>query len=206
MDELKPIRRLVDADNSCLFSSIAYLTNRQHYNEESSLFYRNMIVEYLFNNEFDEALLGESKEHYINEIANPNKWGGGIEIKIFSEIFKMQIGVVDSQTNRIDLFGQDKNYENIIFIIYTGIHYDPLVMNFDETMESESDITIFKTSDKDILNKFKEFGKTFTENGDFVDISNILLLECVDCHEKFHNKVAATAHANEKDHWNFKQL
>ena len=206
MDELKPIRRLVDADNSCLFSSIAYLTNRENYNESSSLIYRNMIVEYLHNNEFEDALLDLPKPYYISEISNTNKWGGGIEIKIFSEIFKMQIAVVDAQTNRIDLFGQDQNYENIIFILYTGIHYDPLVMNFDETMESESDITIFKTSDKDILNKFKDFCKTFTEKGDFVDIGNILLLECTDCQEKFMNKVSATQHANKEDHWNFKQL
>ena len=206
MNELKPIRRFVDADNSCLFSSIAYLIDRGNYNETSSFVYRNMIVDYLFNNDFDESLLGESKEYYINHIANPNKWGGGIEIKIFTEIFKMQICVVDCQTNRVDLFGQDKDYENIIFIIYNGIHYDPLVMNFDEMIDSESDVTIFKTSDNDILNKFKEFGKQFTENGDFVDISNILLLECTDCKEKFHNKISATVHANNTDHWNFKQL
>ena len=133
--DLIPIRRYVDADNSCLFSSIAYLLDRKNFNEQSSSKYRMMIVEYLNNNSFDEALLDSPLEVYINDIADPSKWGGGIEIKIFTEIFKIEIGVVDVQTNRIDLFGQDKNFPNRIFILYNGIHYDPLFINFDETAD-----------------------------------------------------------------------
>ena len=39
-----------------------------------------------FKNEFDESLLDLPKDDYINAIADPSKWGGGIEIKIFTEI------------------------------------------------------------------------------------------------------------------------
>ena len=154
-----PIRRYVDADDSCLFSSIAYLFDRKSFNESSSLIYRNMIVEYLCNNEFDDALLDLPKNDYINEISNPNKWGGGIEIKIFTEILKIEIAIVDVQTNRIDLFGQDKNFTNRIFILYNGVHYDPLVINFDESADPDSDLTVFKTSENEIFDLFKSYVK-----------------------------------------------
>jgi hypothetical protein len=32
-DDLQPIRREVDADNSCLFSSLAYLLDKANFNE-----------------------------------------------------------------------------------------------------------------------------------------------------------------------------
>lgn len=206
MDNGIPIRRYVDADNSCLFSSIAYLIDKKNFNESSSIIYRNMIVEYLCNNDFEESFLDLPKNAYINDIANPTRWGGGIEIKIFTEILKIEIAIVDVQTNRIDLFGQDKNFENRIFILYNGIHYDPLVINFDEAADQDSDLTIFKTSDNDTLNTFKNFAKKFTNSGDFVDIGKFMSLECDDCKQKFINEDSATNHAKKTEHWNFNQI
>lgn len=206
MDYGIPIRRYVDADNSCLFSSIAYLIDRKNFNETSSISYRNMIVEYLCNNEFEEALLDLPKEEYINDIANPTRWGGGIEIKIFTEILKIEIAIVDVQTNRIDLFGQDKNYENRVFILYNGIHYDPLVINFDESADPDSDITIFKSNENTIFELFKKYVKKFTDKGEFIDMGNLMSLECSICKQTFLNEESATIHAKKMDHWDFKQI
>ena len=206
MDSLKPIRRQVDADHSCLFTSIAYLTDRSNFNEHSSFKYRTMIVEYLLNNNFDHTLLDLPLDEYINEIGNPTKWGGGIEILIFTEIFKMQIAVVDVQTERIDIFGEDKDYASRIYILYNGIHYDPLVLNFDESAEPESDITVFDSDDNKIMNQFKELIKIYHNKGDFVDLSQLKSLECVVCNEKFINEDSATNHAKKTEHWNFKQI
>ena len=206
MDTLKPIRRFVDADNSCLFSSIAYLTDKKNFNESSSGKHRMMIVEYLLHNEFEDFLLDSPKEVYINDIADPSKWGGGIEIKIFTEILKLEIAIVDVQTNRIDIFGQDKNYTSRIYLLYNGIHYDPLVLNFDESSEPDTDITIFDSEDDSIANKFKILIKDIQQKGDFVDLSKLHSLECTDCKEQFLNEETATAHANKTNHWNFKQI
>lgn len=206
MEKLKAIRRQVDADNSCLFSAIAYVTDKKNFNENSSSQYRLMIVDYLLNNTFDESLLDLPLEEYINEIANPLKWGGGIELKIFSDILKIQIAVVDVQTNRIDLFGQDKDYTSTIYVLYNGIHYDPLVLNFDEASDAETDITIFDSEDENISNQFKELIKTYHTKGEFIDLGSFKSLECVDCNEQFLNEGSATDHARKKNHWNFKQI
>lgn len=165
-----------------------------------------MIVDYLLNNTFDESLLDSPLEEYINEIANPLKWGGGIEIKIFSDILKIQIAVVDVQTNRVDLFGQDKDYTSTIYVLYNGIHYDPLVLNFDETSDAETDITIFDSEDENISNQFKELIKTYHTKGEFVDLASFKSLKCLDCEEKFLNEGTATDHANKTNHWNFTQI
>ena len=68
MAELIPVRRYVDADNSCLFSSIAYLTDA-NYSEMSKYKYRQMIAETLLNDssKYSDAFLGKNKFEYIND-------------------------------------------------------------------------------------------------------------------------------------------
>ena len=55
--DLIPIRRHMNADNSCLFSSIAYLIDHKNFNESSSIKFRMMIPEYLINNELEDVIL-----------------------------------------------------------------------------------------------------------------------------------------------------
>jgi ubiquitin thioesterase OTU1 len=90
-DDLQPIRREVDADNSCLFSSIAYLIDKSNFNETSSLRFRQIIIDYLLDNKFNEKLLDQPKDKYIDFIQNPKNWGGALEVRMFSEIFEKQI-------------------------------------------------------------------------------------------------------------------
>jgi ubiquitin thioesterase OTU1 len=186
-----------------LFSSIAYLYDRATFNESSQHIYRNMIVEHLCNNEFDESLLDLPKNEYINAIADPSKWGGGIEIKIFTEILKLQIAVVDVQTNRIDLFGQDKAYTNRIFILYNGIHYDPLVMNSDVGADPSTDITIFDSNDNEKFDMMKCLVLEYKNQGDYVEF---YCLECKSCPEKFKNENEAVEHSINYNHWEFNQI
>ena len=70
MEKMKSIRRQVDADNSCLFTSIAYLTDKKNFNQNSSSQYRLMIVDYLLNNtKLDTA---SSSRHGFGEIFEEN--------------------------------------------------------------------------------------------------------------------------------------
>lgn len=228
---LTTIKRKVDADHSCLFSSIAYLTDRANFDETSSAKYRNMIVEYLKSHDDFDALLDVDKESYIEQISKPHKWGGGIEISIFTKLFKIKIAVVDGKTNRIDLFGEEEqDYKNVIYIYYTGIHYDPLVMNKNEEEDTKTDKTIFEASDVATRDSFKLFGQQCKDDGQFFDFESFkkrmkkesndsddessssqkkkenINLECADCEAKFTCKKSATAHARETDHWTFKEI
>ena len=217
-----PIRRPVDRDHSCLFSSVAYLTDRQNFNDKSASTYRGMIVNYLLTNEIEESCLineGDNgyspsdkesssiKEQYIQTISNSNTWGGQNELEMFSTIFQIQIIVYDTKTNETYKIGQD--YENRIYLLWTRTHYDPLVMNIDESSDPATDLTIFKSSDATTYNKFKELGKSIAEESvkrKSSEDSTPMLLKCTDCNEIFNSKSTATDHARAVDHWNFKQL
>jgi ubiquitin thioesterase OTU1 len=204
--DLIPMRRYMNADNSCLFSSIAYLIDHKNFDETSSLKFRMMIPEYLINNDLKDVILDCPKNEYIEKIQNFEKWGGAIELRIFSDIFKIKIGSIDVMTNRIDIYGETKPYDKIMYVIYNGIHYDPLVMNFSHDANNELDITKFKFSNHNILIKFREYVLKIKDSGDYVDLSKLNSLECEICNEKFINESKAGIHAKKTNHWNFKQI
>jgi ubiquitin thioesterase OTU1 len=200
IDDLQPIRREVDADNSCLFSSVAYLIDKSNFGESSSLKFRNIIIEYLLNNEFDSNLLDQSKEKYIEFIQNTQNWGGALEVKMFSEIFRKQIVCIDVKTNRADIYGEDKKYIQRIYLLYNGIHYDPLVMNYDLSADPSTDITIFDSDDQEIFELMKCLLLEYKKKGDFVEFYS---MECNLCNEKFKNENEALEHSLNYRHWTF---
>jgi len=204
--DLQPIRRYVDADHSCLFSSIGYLVNLEEFDETSGYKYRMMIVEYLQNNNYEDCILGMPQQEYINQIQELTAWGGQIETRILSDILKIQIVVIDVQTNKDYIYGEDKKFPKRIYILYNGIHYDPLIMNFCDGASNESDITIFDSNNNNILTKFKTYCKKFKDLGDFCDLSQLKNFECEDCNEQFRSESDALVHAQNTDHWTFKQI
>ena len=161
--EFLPIRRYVDSDNSCLFSSIAYLNDKENFNENSSMIYRLIIVDYINDNNLSEDILGMPKADYIQNISEPSTWGGAIELKLFSEIFKMQIASLDVESKRIDIFGEIENYNKRIYLIYNGYHYDPLVMNYSHKSSNDLDITIFDPEDDCKLTMFRDYLESVNE-------------------------------------------
>ena len=202
-DDLHPIRREVDADNSCLFSSVAYLIDRANFGDSSSLKFRSIIVEYLLDNEFDSNLLDQPKAQYIEFIQDTKNWGGAIEVKMFSEIYRKQIVCIDVKTNRADIYGEDKNYDQRIYLLYNGVHYDPLVMNLDISSDPATDITIFDSNDQEVFELMKCLLLEYKNQGDFVEFNS---MECNACKEKFKNENDALEHSINYKHWDFKQI
>jgi len=199
--ELQAIRREVDADNSCLFSSIAYLIDRENFSSESGLRFRQIIVDYLLLNKIDPILLDLPKDQYIEYIIDPRNWGGALEVKMFSDIFKKQIHCIDVKTNRVDSYGNEN--EMCIYLLYNGIHYDPLVMNFDSDSDSITDITIFSSYDNEVYELMKLYVFECKNRGEYVDFSNI---QCEYCKMKFANQNDAAEHMINTSHSNFIQI
>merc|ERR1712224_33289 len=102
------------------------------------------------------------------------------------DMYMIEIASIDVQSNRVDIFGQDKGYKRRIFLIYNGIHYDPLVLSNGE--DPKEDITVFESDDSNILIQFQEYTKIFKEAGDFVDLSNMNKFECDQCQTLFENQ------------------
>jgi len=201
---MEPTRRYVDADNSCLFSSIGYLIDNKNFSETTRLQYRQLLANYLEGITIDAVTLGMSKEEYIESIQNPSTWGGAIELKLFSEMFQIEIASIDVQSNRVDIFGQDKNYPQRIYVLYNGVHYDPLVMAYTE--DSVDDITSFESDDSQTLIEFQNYVKVFNDAGDFVDPKNMNHFECDSCKSVFESQMEAYEHANNFQHWSFNEI
>ena len=199
--ELITIRREVDADNSCLFSSIAYMIDRENFGSDSGLKFRQIIVDYLLLNKIDSSLLDLPKEQYIEYIIDPRNWGGALEVKMFSDIFKKQIHCIDVKTNRVDSYG-DVN-EMCIYILYNGVHYDPLVMNFDIDSDPMTDITIFSSYDNEVYELMKLHVLECKNRGEYVDFSSMI---CEQCKMKFAGQNEAAEHMIQTGHTNFNQI
>jgi ubiquitin thioesterase OTU1 len=201
---MEPVRIFVDSDNSCLFSSIGYLVDNKNFSESTKYQYRQLLVNYLEDNNIDSEMLEIPKEDYIENIQDPSTWGGAIELKLFSDMLQVEIASIDVQSNRVDIFGQDKKYPQRIYVLYNGVHYDPLVMAYTE--DSKDDITNFASDDIETLISLQEYVKVFKDVGDFVDLANMNSFECDNCKTLFENHREAYNHANNFEHWNFNEI
>lgn len=108
--------------------------------------YMREVIANAVNNDqvyFNDAVLGKSNADYCEWIRNPNSWGGAIEVSILSNFYGIEIDVIDTQSGSISKFGEDKNYPHRAFLIYDGIHYDPLYLESPNLLVSIIDFYYF---------------------------------------------------------------
>lgn len=125
------MKHIVPADNSCLFSSIYFVLNGK-VDETGSIapFLRQVIAETVSkdSDKFCEAVLGKPNQEYCKWIQDDKSWGGAIEISILSEYYGIEIAVVDTINAIINRFGEDQEFPHRVFLMFDGIHYDPLYL------------------------------------------------------------------------------
>jgi len=200
-------RKEVPADNSCLFYSVffglrGYLSELNYV--EAKLF-RSDIANIVQSNpeKYTKAFLGKSPEDYAVWIQCDTSWGGGIELSILSNIYQIEIAAIDIQTLRADIYGQDENYPLRIYLLYDGIHYDPLFM---DSIGSELPVeTVFQSSDDVVLAKAIQVADEAKRAQQYTDTANFTL-KCLSCGEKLTGQQAAQAHAQKTGHGNFGEI
>lgn len=124
------LKQVVPADNSCLFTSIGYALNGAVNTDGGGSMMREIIAEHVAADpeSFSEAMLGRPNHEYCAWIKRDDSWGGAIEVSILSSFYGLEIDVVDITNAIINRFGEDKNYGQRIFLLFDGIHYDPLYL------------------------------------------------------------------------------
>jgi ubiquitin thioesterase OTU1 len=98
------LRRIIDADNNCLFNAISYAIERC-FNPEQ---YRQIISSHVMANThtFTAPILeGKEPSVYSEWILKNTSWGGALELHIFSQYFALQIAAVSIQTLNVHIFG-----------------------------------------------------------------------------------------------------
>lgn len=198
-------RRVVPADNSCLFTSVYYVVEGGVYDPACAPEMRGLIAQIVSSDPaaYCEAVLGKTNEEYCSWIRRDDTWGGAIEVSILSKFYQCEICVVDTQTVRVDRFGEDAGYHKRVLLIYDGIHYDPLQK---ETPGSDTPPqTIFSTTDDVILAQALELADEARRKRQFTDV-NRFALRCMVCQTGLVGQKEAREHAKETGHTNFGEV
>ena len=200
------LRKVVPANNSCLFTSVYYVMENGLLNLDCQKTMREHIAISVSSDpiEFNEAILGKKNSEYCKWIKDDKSWGGCIEIMILSKYYKCEICVVDIRTGRIDRFGEDCSYPQRVFIIYDGIHFDPLYLQ-KNVHEPDNIQTRFSTSNDVIMAQALELGNECKQAKQFTDVHNFKL-RCLVCQQPLAGQKEAQAHAEKTSHINFGEI
>ncbi|KAK9768356.1 ubiquitin-specific protease otu1 [Basidiobolus ranarum] len=194
------IRREMKDDNSCLFRSVGYALERtaEVHQELRKLISDTILIS---PEEYSDAILGQSRESYCDWILRDSSWGGAIELSIFSEHYKVEICSIDIKSLRLDRFGEGK-YDQRIFVLYSGIHYDVIAMTPQLFSSQEYDQTQFDVTDDGILAGCIELATKFNKKHAYTDLAGFTL-RCSVCQTGLKGQKEAQAHAMQTGHSEF---
>jgi len=198
-------RHEVPADNHCLFYSIYFLMNEGVVEKKPARALRAKIANHVLINqhEFNHLVLDmKSPDEYAAWIQSDNSWGGSVELKIFSDLYRVEINAVDIMTNRIDRYNQGK-FSQKVFLLYDGIHYDPLF--WDSGIPGLPKNTVFQADDSVAaasalqLASVLQAARQFTDTGKFK-------IRCGNCGSRFEGDKEVAEHATKTGHFNFQEI
>lgn len=208
------VRLTAPSDNACLFTSVLFCVDNANGHQPIDVKVvtnaiavaqvRELIASIVLSDpeRYSEAFLGMPNERYCQCIQEPDRWGGGIEVAILSQVYEMEICLVDIQTGRIDRFGEDKNYRHRILLIYDGIHYDPLALARPDTGKLTS---VFSTKNEQILWDAQALAAEARAQWRFTDTASFTLI-CRQCQVPLVGQAAAQQHAKDTGHTEFSEI
>lgn len=194
-------RKVVPANNSCLFASVGH--NLQGDSGDSITKALRYLVGNLIisnPNDYPEAVLGKEPSEYAKWIQGAHVWGGGIEISVLAKHFNIEIHVVDTQTLRIDKFGQDLDATQKTYVIYDGIHYDALYQE-----SSSGPICVFDKGDQAVEDQAMVLAHNANKAHNYTDLANFTL-KCGTCQTGLKGESDARKHAKDTGHTNFQEF
>ncbi|KAH8351657.1 hypothetical protein KR059_010648 [Drosophila kikkawai] len=197
------LKKVVPADNSCLFTSIRFVLNGKVDNEGSEMM-RHIIAQEVAANpqEYNDAVLGKSNAEYCSWIQKADSWGGAIEVAILSNYYGIEIDVVDIQNAIINRFGEDKNFGLRVFLLFDGIHYDPLYM---ETAQSAAPATIFPVEEMGVYQQAEQLANEAKSSRQYTNVDKFTL-RCMQCDVRLVGQAQAQEHAQATGHSRFGEI
>ena len=189
-------KKVIPADNSCLFNAINFAINQ---NAENPEVIRDIITAEIRSNpeDYNAAILGKDPEEYCKWISNKETWGGGIELSILSKFFHVQIGVADIQFITIEYFG---NYDKCIYLLYNNIHYDVFYK------EENGKITgVFDSNDANVKQEIMDICMQLQSQENYVDTTNFSL-KCMECGFLLKGQNEVIEHTKKTGHINYGEI
>ncbi|KAJ6622856.1 Ubiquitin thioesterase OTU1 [Pseudolycoriella hygida] len=197
------LKQVVPSDNSCLFTSIGYVLNG-NVDTECHTMMRQIIAQHVANDKesYNEAILGKPNQDYCTWIQKPETWGGAIEVSILSNFYGLEIAVVDITNGIINRFGEDKNFGTRVYLLFDGIHYDPLYL---ESLSGGPVKTMFSIEDDTVMQQAQQLAMEAKSSRQFTDVDRFSL-KCMQCDCLLVGQVEAQQHAKSTGHTNFGEV
>lgn len=202
------VRKVIDADNSCLFNAIGYVFFRSL---EKAKELRKVVHDAVLSDSetFSEAALGKPPREYAEWVLKPESWGGQVELFVLSTHLQKQIAAYDVQTGRVDIYGEDRfPLAERGHLIYDGLHYDAVVFAYPGLEDvPDTHVTVVdcsqpssKTASFDL--KARNLAKKDRDRRQFTDTANFSL-RCLVCGAGLVGENEAREHAKSTGHQNF---
>ncbi|KAL5291700.1 YOD1 family protein [Megaselia abdita] len=197
------MKQVVPADNSCLFTSFGYILNGK-VDTNCGSFMREIIASHMAGDPstYNEGILGKPNNEYCEWIKKSDSWGGAIEVSILSNLYGIEIDVVDVTNVIINRFGEDKNFGMRGFLMFDGIHYDPLFL---QTFSGGNPMTIFPTEDEKVYKQVQEFAVECNQSRQYTNVEKFSL-RCLQCNTVLVGQNQAQDHAKQTGHTNFGEI
>ncbi|OQD73916.1 hypothetical protein PENDEC_c013G03775 [Penicillium decumbens] len=201
------VLRVMPDDNSCLFRAVGSAVMGEM---DTMVELRSIIASVIQSNpsEYTAVVLGKNPDDYCQWIQNEDSWGGAIELKILSEYFNIEICSIDVQT--LHMFQFNEGAPTRCIVVYSGIHYDVLSLQFPCSDPpythadpfAQGDTKIFDAVDPVVMEKAKELCQVLQSKHYYTDTSGFLV-RCNTCGGTFTGEKGATKHASETGHYDF---
>lgn len=199
------MRQTVPSDNSCLFTSVNYCITGGELDHKVAPALRKIIADHVGKDEttYNDGFLGRPNSEYCTWIMNEEHWGGAIELSVLSQYYEIEIVAVDTIHLRLNRFGEDKDYDQRILLIYDGIHYDAL--KYEPNDHRKPIMTLFLTSEERVLSLALQLAREAKQSHQFTDVQNFTL-KCMDCGTRLTGQTEAQSHAQNTGHVNFGEI
>lgn len=194
-------RHVVPADNTCLFTALAYVSGRPG----GGAAMRSALVDHMLAHpsEFDEGALGSPPAAYAAHMRQPHVWGGGLELSAASGLLGLQVGALDVKTGVLSLFGEDQAAlrPRRVYLLYDGVHFDAL-HRLGGGGHGSAPQTVFEPGDAAAEAGAREVAAAARAARAFVDLAGFSLM-CGVCGVGITGEKAAREHAAATGHANF---
>ncbi|KAI1419180.1 hypothetical protein F5Y12DRAFT_779229 [Xylaria sp. FL1777] len=204
------VLRVMPDDGDCMFTAVGGalgglvpLGEPPRADEYTPTALRRIVVDAIRENpsRFDANFLGARPETYCDRLFS-GMWGGGIELSILSEIFRVEICSVDVKTGKAYHFGEQQDYEQFCVVIYSGVHYDRVAETAPEGAMGmvEFDVTRWNTvGNERILRYTQDICQILHDRHYYTSVSDFVVV-CNQCQEILQGEEAITQHARLTGH------
>jgi len=205
------VRRVIPANNSCLFAALAYALEGGAASAQAKAPQLRELVAAAVrdgsaagDDRYSEVMLGRPPDEYAAWILDAEHWGGATELDILSRHYATELCAIDVMSGRVDCFGQGAGHAQRAMLLYDGIHYDLLVRTLFDGAPEELDVTLFRPDDARALEQAKLVAAEARRNRTFTDTASFTL-RCLVCQRGLKGQAEAVEHAQATGHANFSE-